>query len=109
MPHARLLRNLLHHTCAADSQAGTTGPTAALIALVVCAAFAMPAHSGLLDGLGRTGEAISRSEGAVSAGQQVMSTGRQAMDAGRQAWDSRNGIPFQPTSCMARDQRCFRP
>lgn len=114
MPHARLLRNLLHHTCAADRRAGTTRPTAALIALVVCAAFGMPAHSGLLDGLGRAGEAISRSEGAVSAGQQmmstgqqVMSTGRQAMDAGRQARDSRNGIPFQPPSgpaVMARDE-----
>ena len=107
MPHARLLRNLLHHTCAANRRVGTTRPTAALIALVVCAASAMPAHSGLLDGLGRAGEAISRSEGAVSAGQQVMSTGRQAMDAGRQTWDGRNVIPFQPPSgaaVMARDE-----
>ncbi|WP_165836538.1 S41 family peptidase [Acidovorax sp. 99] len=78
-----------------------------MTALVVLAAFAMPAHSGLLDGLGRVGEAISRSEGAVSAGQQVISTGRQAMDAGRQTWDGRNVIPFQPPSgaaVMARDE-----
>eukprot|EP01035_Chromulina_nebulosa_P044934 gene44934-60867_t len=61
MPHARLLRNLLHHTCAADRRAGTTRPTAALIALVVCAAFAMPAHSGLLDGLDLNGNGENRS------------------------------------------------
>lgn len=73
-----------------------------------------PVHAGLLDGLGRAGEVLSRGEGAVSAGQQmmstgqqVMSTGRQAVDAGRQAWDNRNGIPFQPPSgpaVMARDE-----
>lgn len=73
-----------------------------------------PVHAGLLDGLGRAGEVMSRGEGAVSAGQQmmstgqqVMSTGRQAVDAGRQAWDNRNGIPFQPPSgpaVMARDE-----
>lgn len=107
MPNAHLLRNLLTHSCAAEHRAGTVPNTAALTALVVLAAFAIPAHSGLLDGLGRAGEAISRSEGAVSAGQQVMSTGRQAMDAGRQTWDGRNVIPFQPPSgaaVMARDE-----
>lgn len=104
---APLPRTASQHSRAPRGSVRHRGAQAALLAALALAPAWALAQGGILGGLGRAGEVMSRGESAVSAGQQVMSTGGQVMDAGRQAWQNRNGTPFQaPTgpAVMARDE-----